>query len=221
MGSVILNPNLSTFNIEVLVIPSAMAATTTYQGVVCKTTYRFVPVMTQTNPLLFPGAVSFCNSHIACDIDNKEYLMRLYVAYNRMYILESCLLFRFDFLSAVCENIRLYIEKYEEFQECLNDFALVWSLLIAISTFSSRDRLPFFMFESWFVEYKVDVVFLGHVHAYERSERVSNIAYNIINGMCAPVKDQFAPIYITIGDGENIEGLAINMIVPQPNYSAY
>ena len=50
---------------------------------------------------------------------------------------------------------------------------------------------------------------------------LSNIAYNIINGMCAPVKDQFAPIYITIGDGENIEGLAINMTVPQPNYSAY
>ena len=77
------------------------------------------------------------------------------------------------------------------------------------------------MFESWIVEYKVDVVFAGHVHAYERSECVSNIAYNIINGMCAPVKDQFASIYITIGDGENIEGLAINMIVPQPNYSAY
>lgn len=28
------------------------------------------------------------------------------------------------------------------------------------------------MFESWFVQYKVDLVFAGHVHAYERS--VSN-----------------------------------------------
>ncbi|GLT30623.1 hypothetical protein SLA2020_054150 [Shorea laevis] len=77
------------------------------------------------------------------------------------------------------------------------------------------------MFEKWFVKYKVDVVFAGHVHAYERSERVSNIAYNISNGICVPVKDQSAPIYITIGDGGNLEGLATNMTEPQPAYSAY
>ncbi|KAM7272166.1 hypothetical protein ACFE04_026829 [Oxalis oulophora] len=45
------------------------------------------------------------------------------------------------------------------------------------------------MFEQWFVEHKVDVVFSGHVRAYERS-------------------DQSAPVYITIGGGGNIEGLA-------------
>jgi hypothetical protein len=39
-------------------------------------------------------------------------------------------------------------------------------------------------------------------------ERVSNIAYNIVNGICAPIKDQSAPVYITIGDGGNLEGLA-------------
>lgn len=77
------------------------------------------------------------------------------------------------------------------------------------------------MYEPWFVQYKVDVVFAGHVHAYERSERVSNIAYNVINGICTPVNDQSAPVYITIGDGGNLEGLATNMTEPQPKYSAY
>ncbi|KAL5847730.1 hypothetical protein ACOSQ3_011254 [Xanthoceras sorbifolium] len=77
------------------------------------------------------------------------------------------------------------------------------------------------MYESWFVEYKVDVVFAGHVHAYERSERVSNIAYNIVNGMCTPISDQSAPVYITIGDGGNLEGLVTDMTEPQPSYSAY
>ncbi|GMN29208.1 hypothetical protein TIFTF001_047947 [Ficus carica] len=77
------------------------------------------------------------------------------------------------------------------------------------------------MYEPWFVKYKVDVVFAGHVHAYERSDRVSNVAYNVVNGICTPVKDQSAPVYITIGDGGNLEGLATNMTEPQPEYSAY
>ena len=63
-------------------------------------------------------------------------------------------------------------------------------------------------FEPWFIKNKVDMIFAGHVHAYERSERVSNIQYNITDGMSTPVKDQNAPIYITIGDGGNIEGIA-------------
>ncbi|ERN01269.1 hypothetical protein AMTRI_Chr03g53420 [Amborella trichopoda] len=77
------------------------------------------------------------------------------------------------------------------------------------------------MYEPWFVQYKVDVVFAGHVHAYERSERISNIAYNVVNGQCTPISDQSAPVYITIGDGGNLEGLATNMTEPQPKYSAY
>nr|GMC78272.1 purple acid phosphatase 2-like [Ipomoea batatas] len=77
------------------------------------------------------------------------------------------------------------------------------------------------MYEEWFVENKVDIVFAGHVHAYERSERISNVAYNVVNGKCTPVRNQSAPIYITIGDGGNHEGLATIMTEPQPEYSAF
>nr|GLL23633.1 purple acid phosphatase 2-like [Ipomoea trifida] len=77
------------------------------------------------------------------------------------------------------------------------------------------------MYEEWFVDNKVDIVFAGHVHAYERSERISNVAYNVVNGKCTPVRNQSAPIYITIGDGGNHEGLATIMTEPQPQYSAF
>lgn len=46
-------------------------------------------------------------------------------------------------------------------------------------------------------EYGVDLVFNGHVHAYERMNRV----YNYVLNPCGPV-------YITVGDGGNIEKLA-------------
>ncbi|MCO5568475.1 hypothetical protein L7F22_022174 [Adiantum nelumboides] len=61
------------------------------------------------------------------------------------------------------------------------------------------------VFESWFVEYKVDVVFAGHVHAYERSYPVSNILFNLTNDACQPIFDEDAPVYIVIGDGGNVE----------------
>ncbi|XP_068652916.1 purple acid phosphatase 2-like [Aristolochia californica] len=77
------------------------------------------------------------------------------------------------------------------------------------------------MFEPLFVKHKVDLVFAGHVHGYERSERVSNIAYDIENRQCYPARDESAPVYITIGDGGNIEGLATKFKEPQPAYSAY
>ncbi|XP_047311190.1 bifunctional purple acid phosphatase 26-like [Impatiens glandulifera] len=77
------------------------------------------------------------------------------------------------------------------------------------------------VFEEWFVHYKVDVVFAGHVHAYERSYRISNIRYNITSGDRYPVPDKSAPVYITIGDGGNQEGLASKFSDPQPDYSAF
>ncbi|KAJ6829247.1 phosphoenolpyruvate phosphatase-like [Iris pallida] len=77
------------------------------------------------------------------------------------------------------------------------------------------------VFESWFIHYKVDLVFAGHVHAYERSYRISNINYNITSGNRYPVPDKSAPVYITVGDGGNQEGLAERFSHPQPDYSAF
>ncbi|KVI08794.1 Iron/zinc purple acid phosphatase-like C-terminal domain-containing protein [Cynara cardunculus var. scolymus] len=77
------------------------------------------------------------------------------------------------------------------------------------------------VFEPWFVKYKVDLVLSGHVHSYERSERVSNIQYNITSGLSTPVKDPSAPVYITVGDGGNIEGIADSFTEHQPDYSAF
>ncbi|KAJ6920774.1 LOW QUALITY PROTEIN: hypothetical protein NC651_014377 [Populus alba x Populus x berolinensis] len=55
----------------------------------------------------------------------------------------------------------------------------------------------------------------------QAKERISNVAYNIVNGLCTPIRDQSAPIYITIGDGGNLEGLVTSMTEPQPSYSAF
>ena len=57
------------------------------------------------------------------------------------------------------------------------------------------------MFDVTFVKHDVKV-------SYTLQERVSNIAYNIVNGLCRPIHDESAPVYITVGDGGNLEGLA-------------
>lgn len=38
--------------------------------------------------------------------------------------------------------------------------------------------------------------------------RISNIYYNVSSGDCYPVPDSSAPVYLTVGDGGNQEGLA-------------
>ncbi|XP_030482054.2 bifunctional purple acid phosphatase 26 [Cannabis sativa] len=77
------------------------------------------------------------------------------------------------------------------------------------------------VFESWFVQSKADFIFAGHVHAYERSYRISNIYYNVSTGDRYPVPDKSAPVYLTVGDGGNQEGLAGRFWDPQPEYSAF
>lgn len=56
----------------------------------------------------------------------------------------------------------------------------------------------------------VDIVFAGHVHAYER-------CYQTYKAQ----RDPKAPLYITIGDGGNREGLYDTWIDPQPVWSAF
>ncbi|KAL9999419.1 putative Acid phosphatase [Helianthus debilis subsp. tardiflorus] len=57
---------------------------------------------------------------------------------------------------------------------------------------------------------RVDIVFAGHVHAYERFTRIYN------NNA-----DPCGPIHITIGDGGNREGLAMLYKEPKPSLSIF
>ncbi|KAM1421644.1 hypothetical protein ACFX13_003927 [Malus domestica] len=60
--------------------------------------------------------------------------------------------------------------------------------------------------EELLYSYGVDIVFNGHVHAYERSNRVYD--YNL---------DHCGPLYLTVGDEGNREKMADR----QPDYSAF
>nr|KJB23581.1 hypothetical protein B456_004G105700 [Gossypium raimondii] len=51
--------------------------------------------------------------------------------------------------------------------------------------------------------------------------RISNIRYNVSSGERYPVPDKPAPVYITVRDGGNQEGLAGRFLDPQPEYSAF
>lgn len=59
-------------------------------------------------------------------------------------------------------------------------------------------------------EAQVDILFAGHVHAYERTTRV-------FNGQ----SDPYGIIHITIGAGGNHEGLANTFLDPKPDWSLY
>lgn len=67
-----------------------------------------------------------------------------------------------------------------------------------------------FAMEGLFYTYAVDLVFAGHVHAYERSAK----SYK-------QQPDRCGTTYITIGDGGNREGLAEDYFHPSPVWSMY
>ena len=63
--------------------------------------------------------------------------------------------------------------------------------------------------EDLFYKYNVNIVFSGHVHAYERT-------YPVYKNNT----DEYGPVYITIGDGGNLEGHD-NKYYEQPKWSAF
>lgn len=64
--------------------------------------------------------------------------------------------------------------------------------------------------EDLFYTYAVDLVYAGHVHAYERSTK----AYR-------QQPDRCGTVFITIGDGGNREGLAEDYFYPSPEWSVF
>ena len=66
-------------------------------------------------------------------------------------------------------------------------------------------------FEPLFVKHKVNFVFAGHVHAYERTHAVAS-GTRSANGA--------GPVYVNVGDGGNYEKLAETWMDPQPDWSA-
>jgi hypothetical protein len=71
-------------------------------------------------------------------------------------------------------------------------------------TVAMRDSM-----EELFYQYKINIVFSGHVHAYERT-------YPVYKNKT----DDRGPVYITIGDGGNLEGHDTNY-VENPEWSAF
>jgi acid phosphatase type 7 len=69
-------------------------------------------------------------------------------------------------------------------------------------------------FEALFMEYSVNVVFAGHVHAYQRS-------HPVYNGEVVVEEEGGGPVYIVIGDGGNREGHAKVYEKPDSAWSAY
>uniref|UniRef100_A0A0E0MCI6 Purple acid phosphatase n=2 Tax=Oryza TaxID=4527 RepID=A0A0E0MCI6_ORYPU len=66
--------------------------------------------------------------------------------------------------------------------------------------------------ESLLYEARVDVVFSGHVHAYERFVILTNPFLHDVKWIYDNEADSRGPMYITIGDGGNREGLALKFM---------
>ena len=64
--------------------------------------------------------------------------------------------------------------------------------------------------EPLLLQHGADVVFTGHVHAYERTGRVARRR-----------ADERGPVHVVVGDAGNREGLSANYLDPAPKWSAF
>ncbi|CAN1772068.1 Probable purple acid phosphatase 20 [Linum perenne] len=68
---------------------------------------------------------------------------------------------------------------------------------------------------------RVDAVFAGHVHAYERFVSFDSLLIRFDTQVYNDKEDDCGPVYITIGDGGNREGLAKKYHKHQPDISIF
>jgi len=79
-----------------------------------------------------------------------------------------------------------------------------------VHSIAAEGRIVQLTIEDLLYNNSVDLVIHGHVHSYERSCKLKNYT-------CDPK----GPLYITVGDGGNREGLALPWVEPQPVWSVY
>ena len=65
-----------------------------------------------------------------------------------------------------------------------------------------------FHYNYWFIFWKQ----CSYVFPLNFQYRISNVRYNVSSGERYPVPDKSAPVYITVGDGGNQEGLAGRLV---------
>ncbi|RHY39564.1 hypothetical protein DYB30_000472 [Aphanomyces astaci] len=192
-------------------------------------------------PSLEPNAQYFCTSQLMMAAGNHEIetscQMTTFDAYQARYRMpfhesgatRGNLFYSFDVASVHVVVLTPYIPTYRasiQFKWAARDLERVdrrvtpWIVVMMHGPWYSSNRAhqsnvePQHAMrkdmEELLFDHRVHVVLAGHVHSYERTFPVFRHERTVN-----------APIYVTIGDGGNREGLADKYIEPRPVWSAY